>query len=324
MAYREEEARQVVIEACHRLVREKLIARTWGNVSARISAEEFIITPSGRSYEDMKPEDLVKVRIQDLKWEGDRKPSSEKGIHAAAYRLRADANIVIHTHQLYASAVSTEGKHMDGAPCAGYGLPGTKALRKQVEKTIREFPIHRAFLMERHGVLVLGNTPEEAFSEAETLEDRCRALVSGRIFADGFRPHLKRHPKAEAKLVADLSAEYGCAVVVRDEYVADFMGISRDLPAVVDDFAQIIGPNARKSLPMEGNVRHALKDRNAVLVKGIGAICVGKDRMDAEAAAMILQKNCIAALYAAKLRPMGAFDSRIQRWIYLKKYSKQI
>ena len=71
--YEETEARRLVIEAGLRLVREGLIARTWGNISARISENEFVITPSGRAYETMRPDDLVKVRIRDLTVIGDGK-----------------------------------------------------------------------------------------------------------------------------------------------------------------------------------------------------------------------------------------------------------
>ena len=84
--YEETEARRLVIEAGLRLVREGLIARTWGNISARISEEQFVITPSGRAYDDLKPEELVVVNVADCAYEGDIKPSSEKGIHAEAYR----------------------------------------------------------------------------------------------------------------------------------------------------------------------------------------------------------------------------------------------
>ena len=64
MYYSEAEARQLVVEAGHRLLENGLIARTWGNISARISDTHFIITPSGLAYETMKPEQLVKVLVQ--------------------------------------------------------------------------------------------------------------------------------------------------------------------------------------------------------------------------------------------------------------------
>lgn len=180
MAFTEEEARALVIEAGHRLLEKQLIARTWGNISARLDDGEFIITPSGRAYDTLTPEELVKVRIEDLEYYGTVKPSSEKGIHAAAYKLRPDVDFVIHTHQFYASAVCAEGSDTDEVPCAGYGLPGTKKLMKAVSDSIAANPGSNAFLMARHGALCLGTDLEDAFAVAESLEKYCKGLYEAR------------------------------------------------------------------------------------------------------------------------------------------------
>ena len=100
------QAKETVIRAGHELIAAGLIARTWGNISCRISDTQFVITPSGRAYETLTPEEIVLVNIEDLEYEGEIKPSSEKGIHAACYKLRPEVNFVIHTHQVNASIVS--------------------------------------------------------------------------------------------------------------------------------------------------------------------------------------------------------------------------
>ena len=99
MAYDVEEAKKLVVEAGKKLLETGLIARTWGNVSARISDTQFVITPSGRAYDTLTPEEVVVVNIDDCSHEGDIKPSSEKGIHADAYKHHPLVNFVIHTHQ---------------------------------------------------------------------------------------------------------------------------------------------------------------------------------------------------------------------------------
>ena len=83
-------AKETVITAGKRLVESGLIARTWGNVSCRVDDNSFVITPSGRSYETLTPDEIVLVKIDDLSYDGDVKPSSEKGIHAQAYKLRPE------------------------------------------------------------------------------------------------------------------------------------------------------------------------------------------------------------------------------------------
>lgn len=169
--YPEEEARALVIKAGLELQKKQLVSRTWGNVSARISCSRFVITPSGRAYDDLRPEDLVVVNIEDCSYDGEIKPSSEKKIHAAAYALREDISFIIHTHQFYASAVGAEGEDLPFAPCAGYGLPGTGKLRKRVAEAISENPAANAFLMKRHGALCLGKSYEDAFRIAEETAD---------------------------------------------------------------------------------------------------------------------------------------------------------
>ena len=356
MYYEDSEARRLVIEAGHRLLENKLIARTWGNISARISRDEFIITPSGRAYDTLRPEDLVVVRVKDCSYDGNIKPSSEKGVHAAAYGLRREVNFIIHTHQYYASAVAAECRSIASAPCAEYALPGTGRLRKNVEKELAKFPEKKTFLMARHGTLILAGGFDEAFDLAEKLEDKCRELVetrvpshdaafSGRIDADELRTEV-----------------FPCVKVINDPYISECCRAGLTIGAYIDDFAQIVGPDMQVvgndiwtvkrallgytttpaggkkfgtgigGLPMtgaldrRGGMHPALNPfigRNAVLVKGVGAVCAGKTSDDAEAVAMIVSKNCAAACYVRKAKPLGALDARLQRYIYLTSYSKR-
>ena len=183
------QAKQIVIEAGKRLVETGLIARTWGNVSCRLNDREFVITPSGRSYESLTPEEIVTVKIDDLSYEGEIKPSSEKGVHAAAYRLRPEVNFVIHTHQVNASIVSVLDQDMpvDSAmhasllgskvPLAAYGLPGTKKLKLGVTAAIEQNPGSKAVIMAHHGAVCMGADSNEAFFVAQTLEDACRVFI---------------------------------------------------------------------------------------------------------------------------------------------------
>jgi L-fuculose-phosphate aldolase len=103
------EAKSEVLKACEELVARGLVARTWGNVSCRVDETCFVVTPSGVGYERLEPGCIVEVDINTLAHKGDIKPSSEKGIHADAYRVNAATNFVIHTHQTYATCLSVAG-----------------------------------------------------------------------------------------------------------------------------------------------------------------------------------------------------------------------
>lgn len=189
MVYTESQARELVVEAGKVLLETGLIARTWGNVSARISDTQFVITPSGRPYDTLTPEELVIVNIDDCSYEGEIKPSSEKGIHADAYRLRPSVNFVIHTHQIRASVVGATGKDIDNVPekyqeilgdyvpVASYGMPSTGKLRNAMETAYIDYPKSKAFMMVHHGACCLGESYEDAFKITETLEALCKERI---------------------------------------------------------------------------------------------------------------------------------------------------
>ena len=189
MAYEIEEAKRLVVKAGKRLVESGLIARTWGNVSARISDTQFVITPSGRSYEDLTEDEIVVVNIADCSHEGDIKPSSEKGVHAEAYRHHPTVNFVIHTHQRAATIVSITGMDItnvykeyrdvlgDTIPCADYAMSTTDSLRKKVEMCIMMHPSCRAINLMHHGALVMGDDYDHAFALAENLEKCCEKVL---------------------------------------------------------------------------------------------------------------------------------------------------
>ncbi len=181
-------AKKLVIEAGERLVEKGLIARTWGNVSCRVDDKTFVITPSGKPYIGLTPDDIVEVAINTLEWGGNVKPSSEKGIHAEVYKQFPDANFVIHTHQKIASAVSAlsngiekvtgEAANLIGSiiHLGGYGLPGTKKLKKGVTNALRLGP-SKAVIMAHHGALCFGKDSDEAFEVASSLENVCADYI---------------------------------------------------------------------------------------------------------------------------------------------------
>lgn len=194
---------QQVIEAGLTLQRNGLIARTWGNISARISETQFVVTPSGRAYGTLTPNDIVTVNIADLSYEGQIRPSSESGMHAAIYRERPDVSFIIHTHQNYASALSVTGEPIadirkmdadvserlgDIVPCAKYGLNGSEQLNHAVTSALRSADGCHAVLMRNHGIVTFDTDYDHAFADALALENiaarRYRQLV-GDMFPEG-------------------------------------------------------------------------------------------------------------------------------------------
>lgn len=173
-------AQELILRAGRELKRTGLIARTWGNISARISDTSFLITPSGRSYESLTPDDLVEVRLDDLSHKGNLKPSSEMKVHAVCYRNRPDTDFVIHTHQDYATDLSTlgcdlsfPGQALSLVPTADYAIFGSDALAENVDRALKHCDC-RVVLMRNHGTVCLGRDYEDAFRLARQLEDECK------------------------------------------------------------------------------------------------------------------------------------------------------
>jgi Ribulose-5-phosphate 4-epimerase and related epimerases and aldolases len=197
-----EEAKQRVIQAGIKLLEYGLIARTWGNVSHRIGDGQFVITPSGRDYRSLAPEDIVTVQISDCSYTGSIKPSSEKGVHAEVYKRFPDVHFVIHTHQEYASVVSA--CNVDAIPikdgllagkvlCGAYALPSTKKLQRNVAKALSHTS-NQAIIMKNHGAVCYGADDTEAFAAALELDSACRQYIdntykslSGELEADPDR-----------------------------------------------------------------------------------------------------------------------------------------
>lgn len=188
------ELRQLVADTGRQLLENGLVARTWGNISARKDETKFAISPSGLGYENMQGSDVPIYDMESKTWEGSRKPSSEKKIHAAAYKLYPEVNFVIHTHQDYATAIglantselepTPEEKELLGEiSIAGYGLPGTDKLADNVTTALKNSQV---VLMAHHGALILGKDAHDAMKKAEVLEEVCKRAVIKKIGDDAL------------------------------------------------------------------------------------------------------------------------------------------
>lgn len=325
---REKELREELLQLARKLVQEGLVVRTWGNLSAKLDEETLLVTPSGRSYAVMEPQDLVKVSIASGKRaQGESgKPSSEAPMHALVYRLREEAHFVIHTHQIFASALSLSPREFalkgEWAECFGarslpvstYALPGTKKLHKGVEEALSRSH-SKALLMGRHGGLILGDSLEDCFSRAVRLEAFSRAEYR-RITGEEDLPR--------ESIDADRSDETALA----NEWhvkTPDFVSISTD-PAVLaleqkvlhpylDDFAQICGVSVSSR---RGSSSAIFPKRESY------AVCFGSSEKEARSVRAVLEKNARAARIATAYgqAPIPGWENRLMRLVYQKKYSK--
>jgi L-ribulose-5-phosphate 4-epimerase len=88
---------------------------TAGNVSAPVPGRKLlVIQPSGVSYDDLSPANMVVTDLEAHLVEGDHAPSSDAAAHAYVYQHMPDVGGVVHTHSTYATAWAARGEPI---PC---------------------------------------------------------------------------------------------------------------------------------------------------------------------------------------------------------------
>jgi L-fuculose-phosphate aldolase len=181
-----ENARGQVVHYAQRLIPDGLSVGTSGNISARVD-DLIAITPSRMDYEVMRPEDVCVVDLSGHVVDGWLTPSSEVPLHLALYRDPAVKGIV-HTHPIFATAVSTIVKELPaihymlarlGGPIrvAAYATYGSWALAANVAAAMQD---RSAVIMANHGAVTVGDSLATAYSRSVTLEWVCRLYVEAR------------------------------------------------------------------------------------------------------------------------------------------------
>ena len=322
--------RELICQTGLALLEMGLVARTWGNVSSRLDANHFLITPSGLDYHKTQPQDIARVELSTMTWEGPRKPSGERGVHAAAYAQFPEVNFVIHTHQNCASALGLAGfdamditpeerAALGGLAKAEYGLPGTKKLKNAVSAALATGA--HTVLMSGHGVVICGADQAQAMERARLLEDICRRNLRLPQAAP------RRLPEEETQaLLAAVDREVPNAAVSGGDYTVLWADQGEPLRAQLDDMAQMLGPRVLCVEPAAEDVIQALKKRDAVFVRGVGAIVQAADPDDREALCLLTEKSALCALHAAGLgvkAQLSTLDAALMRLVYQKNYAKR-
>ena len=180
--------KQAIVDAAQTLTQKGYLMATGGNLSLRIIGEEaFAITPSNFDYMKMIAEDICVLDFQLNILEGVHEPSVEAAMHCAIYQVRGDVNAVVHTHQVYASALALINKPIPGlfdeqtrflgrsVKIIPYAPSGTGMLRNMIAKHVKDH--NNAYIMQNHGALNFGHDLERAMHNVEILEKSSLAYL---------------------------------------------------------------------------------------------------------------------------------------------------
>ena len=194
--------RQEVCRLHAELTRYQLVVWTAGNVSGRIPGHELmVIKPSGVSYDDLTPEQMVVTDLhgvpvnsittgtgETITWHNPAlSPSSDTAAHAYVYRNMPEVGGVVHTHSTYATAWAARGEDIPCVltmmgdefggpiPVGPFALIGDDSIGKGIVETLKNSN-SPAVLMQNHGPFTIGTSAKDAVKAAVMVEDVARTV----------------------------------------------------------------------------------------------------------------------------------------------------
>jgi L-ribulose-5-phosphate 4-epimerase len=216
-----------MVAALHaELVRYGLVVWTAGNVSGRVpGADLMVIKPSGVSYDELTPDNMIVCDLRGEVVEGTLSPSSDTAAHAYVYRHMDHVGGVVHTHSTYGCAWAARAEPVPCVltamadefggeiPVGPFALIGNDDIGKGIVETLSG---HRspAVLMRNHGVFTIGKDPKAAVKAAVMCEDVARSVHISRqlgepvpIAQDDVDYLYDRYQNVYGQRAADVSPE---------------------------------------------------------------------------------------------------------------------
>ncbi len=211
----EYEIKKQICEIGKRIYDRGMVAANDGNISVKISDNEFLCTPTGVSKGFMTPDYICKVDKEGkvIQANGNFKPSSEIKMHMRVYAQRPDVKSVVHAHPIYATSFAIAGIPLTQpimpeavislgcVPIAEYGTPSTNEIPDAVEKYLQHYD---AVLLENHGALSFSDSLINAYYKMESLEFYAQLLYHARALGGP-----KELSKAQVERLYEIRRQFG-------------------------------------------------------------------------------------------------------------------
>ncbi|RLE60681.1 MAG: class II aldolase/adducin family protein [Thermoprotei archaeon] len=177
-----------VVFSLRRLYELGLVSSFSGNVSARVSDDAFLITPSGVHRSIIDEKSLILMRNDGvILRKGRFRPSSEWRMHALIYETRKDVYGIVHAHPRSVVAASLLGINLEGFAEIEIFFrnkiaivpplkPGSLELAKAVAEVFKEDGVNSAIL-HGHGAVTVAESPLKAEGYMEVLEEVAEILL---------------------------------------------------------------------------------------------------------------------------------------------------
>ena len=184
------EIKRQMVEVGKLMYRKGLVIAKHGNISYKISDNEFICTPGGLCKEFLTPDKLVRVDANGNSLEAGKKPTSEIRMHIEIYRLRPEINCIVHAQPAATTAFAISGIDaarfvLPGDKEAYFGLVPAEAYDKSNHdaNTLAKYMSDKkkqAYVFHGDSSLSVGDTLYNAFDAVESLEHYCRISILAR------------------------------------------------------------------------------------------------------------------------------------------------
>jgi L-ribulose-5-phosphate 4-epimerase len=151
----------------------------------------FVIKPSGVSYDDLTPENMILCDLDGNVVPGtpgsERSPSSDTEAQAYVYREMPEVGGVVHTHSTYATAWAARGEPVPcvltmcadefggDIPVGPFAVIGDDSIGRGIVETLSGHR-SRGVLMQNHGPFTIGTSAKDAVKAAVMLEDVARTV----------------------------------------------------------------------------------------------------------------------------------------------------
>ena len=178
--------KRAMIDAAMELKHNDLITLSGGNVSVRKENGDYIVTPSGMYYDNMIEDDLIVFDKNGAIIEGERRPSVDTIALQYIYDHMPEVMAIIHTHQIYATAVgliedqlpvavtTLSNVTLGAVNVAPYSNPGSIEMGIQ---TVNYAKGKRAVILKHHGVVTIGGNLKEALYAAVYMETAAKTYL---------------------------------------------------------------------------------------------------------------------------------------------------
>ena len=198
--------RRAICDVGHLLWQGGLINGRQGVITARLSANKMVCTPSWESKGDLEPDELLVVSLDgassgkskskgksSIKESPEDSEHTELLIHQEIYRLRPDCDAVVQAFPPIATSLSLVGDNIPDnlLPEAAVELGSVASVPFARAGTQDDIDLmrlyiadHKTFLLSHRGALALGKDVYEAAYRIESLESVAKIVMHARLLGE--------------------------------------------------------------------------------------------------------------------------------------------